>query len=65
MAKVIKSADEFKPVTCEFCGCVYEFEQGDLIDVETLYTYGKIINQRRLRCPYCLNWNKLESKNEK
>ena len=58
MSKIIKLSNA-KPITCACCGCVYEFESGDIVTVETMnYTYsGKQIVARKLECPNCLYLN--------
>ena len=67
MAKVIKSADKFKPITCQVCGCVYEFEKGDKVEVlnlEYLYDATLRVGGLILECPICGIANKLERKSE-
>ena len=39
MAKVIEPAYKFKPIKCSVCGCIYEFEKGDKIEMESV-AYG-------------------------
>ena len=67
MAKVIKSADKFKPIICQVCGCVYEFEKGDRIEALNL-EYRCDATPRvvglMLECPICGIANKLEKENE-
>ena len=67
MAKIIKGADKFKPITCGVCGCVYEFEKEDRLEVLNLvYGYDATphISGIMLECPICGISNKLEKENE-
>lgn len=66
MAKVIKPADKFKPIKCSVCGCTYEYEEGDKIEVAS---YAGIVGKplvvfRILCCPICSNENTLELEGE-
>lgn len=67
MPKIIKQSDKFKPITCGVCGCVYEFEKGDKLEVLNL-VYGRDATPRiggiMLECPICGILNKLEKENE-
>jgi rubredoxin len=67
MAKVIKQADKFKPITCVVCGCVYEFEKGDRIEalrLERGFDATLRVIELMLECPICGIANKLEKDNE-
>lgn len=67
MAKIIKQADKFKPITCQVCGCVYEFEKGDIIEVlnlERMANLTPMVVGLMLECPICGIANKLEKENE-
>lgn len=67
MAKVIKGADKFKPITCQGCGCVYEFEKGDKVEVLKLeYGFDATLRvaELMLECPICGIAHKLEKENE-
>jgi rubredoxin len=53
MSRIIKIPN-FMPITCNNCGCIYEFEAGDRIEaitIETSKTCFAITN--RLECPVC------------
>lgn len=68
MSKIIKEPNKFKPITCAFCGCVYEFEEGDRIEALNLkYEYDGTLrfSGRMLRCPICGIANKLMKENAK
>lgn len=55
-----------KPITCACCGCVYEFESGDMVITEEL-TYlisGTQIVSRKLKCPNCCYENDIAFENE-
>ena len=65
MAKVIKPAYKFKPIKCSVCGCTYEYEQGDNIEiVSACVEKNEIIVCRKLDCPICANGNTLEVEGE-
>ena len=64
MAKVIKPADKFKPIKCSVCGCTYEYEQGDHIEIFSAHGLNEIIVFRKLDCPVCGNDNTLEVEGE-
>ena len=65
MAKVIKPAYKFKPIKCSVCGCAYEYEQGDKIEiVSACVEKNEIIVFRKLDCPICANGNTLEIEGE-
>jgi len=64
MAKVIEPAYKFKPIKCSVCGCTYEHEQGDHIEVVSGYGMNEIIVIRKLDCPVCGNENTLEVEGE-
>ena len=66
MAKVIEPAYKFKPIKCSVCGCTYEYEEGDKIEVSS---YAVIVGKplvvfRTLCCPICSNENTLELEGE-
>lgn len=67
MAKIIKQANKFKPITCQVCGCVYEFEKGDKVEALKLEyrsdTTPRVLGLM-LECPICGIANKLEKENE-
>ena len=60
MSKILKLPNA-KPITCDCCGCVYEFESGDNVEVNysenCCYT---IIISRKLECPNCRFSNEIE-----
>lgn len=64
MAKVIEPAYKFKPIKCSVCGCTYEHEQGDHINVVTAHGINTVIVFRKLDCPVCGNENTLEVEGE-
>lgn len=66
MAKVIKPADKFKPIKCSVCGCTYEYEEGDRIEIGSYSGIGggTLIVFRKLDCPVCGNDNTLEMEGE-
>lgn len=64
MAKVIEPAYKFKPIKCSVCGCIYEHENGDHIEVVSGYAINEIIVFRKLNCPVCGNENTLEVEGE-
>lgn len=65
MAKVIEPAYKFKPIKCSVCGCTYEHEQGDHIDIVSINPMGNtLIVMRKLDCPVCGNDNTLEVEGE-
>ena len=66
MAKVIEPAYKFKPIKCSVCGCIYEYEQGDHIEVASYSGIGggTLIAFRKLECPVCGNNNTLEVEGE-
>ena len=60
MAKIIKESKS-KPIKCECCGCVYEFESGDKIELTSIYVGGEgIVLSRLLDCPNCGQHNSVE-----
>lgn len=67
MSKIIK-APNAKPITCDCCGCTYEFESGDYVEViygNCCYDNGKIIViSKRLDCPNCHFSNEIEFEKE-
>ena len=64
MSKIIK-LPKIKPITCVCCGCVYEFESGDKLVVETAWRgYEKIVIRRKLCCPNCNNDNCIDFESE-
>lgn len=68
MSKIIK-LPKVKPITCVCCGCFYEFESGDKVDVvfaEYSNTLCKktVIVSRELECPCCHFSNKIEFERE-
>ena len=61
MAKIIKEAKAKQPITCKCCGCIYEFEKGDQVEVTTTYVYGEgIVSSKMLDCPTCGRSNTIE-----
>ena len=67
MAKVIEPAFKFKPIKCKICGCTYEFEKGDHIEVDCVavdYGNKNYVIRRTLVCPVCGNENNLEIEGE-
>jgi rubredoxin len=72
MSKIL-SFPKIKPIMCPICGCVYEFIQGDKLEVtqhkETfkgVAYFGEI--KLKLECPVCSTLNEIafeENKNEK
>lgn len=65
MAKVINPAYKFKPIKCSVCGCTYEYEKGDHIEVVSCCVgMNEIIVFRKLDCPICGNGNTLEVEGE-
>ena len=64
MAKVIEPAYKFKPIKCSVCGCTYEYEEGDHIEVVSLNPLGTLLVLRKLDCPICGNENDLELEGE-
>ena len=65
MAKVIKPAYKFKPIKCSVCGCTYEHEQGDHIEVlSACVGMNETVVFRNLDCPVCGNGNTLEVEGE-
>ena len=72
MAKII-STEHFRPVFCEFCGTLYEFEPGRdtihiLSDENAMRTAkGDFVGTTTmmLKCPVCGMGNKLERSNQK
>ena len=65
MSKVIEPSYKFKPIKCSVCGCTYEFEKGDKIEMESV-AYGdrQYLISRTLTCPVCGNENTLEVEGE-
>lgn len=67
MSKIIKFTNA-KPITCACCGCIYEFEGGDIIEVcsaNYMTADGKVIViERKLDCPNCNFSNKIEFEKE-
>lgn len=64
MSKIIQ-LPKSKPITCVCCGCVYEFESGDNLLVETVWGGDKeIVIKRMLPCPNCLCDNKIVFESE-
>ena len=72
MSKIVKLPNA-KPITCACCGCVYEFESGDTVDViysNYCYADGKpIVISKQLSCPNChfsneIKFGKDNSENE-
>ena len=67
MSKILKLL-KAKPITCDCCGCVYEFESGDTVSV----IYGDyycangtpIVISKRLNCPNCQFSNEIEFEKE-
>ena len=63
MSKIVKLPNA-KPITCACCGCVYEFERGDTVEVvygEYCYANGTpIVVSKRLSCPNCHFSNEIE-----
>lgn len=65
MAKVIEPAYKFKPIKCSVCGCTYEFEQGDHLEIDSVvYGEKQFLARRTLVCPVCKNDNNLETEGE-
>lgn len=63
--KIIKEP-KFKPVTCGFCGCIYEYEKGDKIECRCFQTCDRIVTKNMfLSCPVCNADNKLYFYHEK
>ncbi len=67
MSKIIKMPTA-KPITCKCCGCVYEFESGDIVQVlyaDCCYADGEMpVISRRLSCPNCNFNNEIEFEKE-
>lgn len=67
MSKILKLPNA-KPITCACCGCVYEFERGDNVDVSFanyMRADGKVIVVgRKLECPFCNFNNEIEFEKE-
>ena len=63
MSKILKLPNA-KPITCACCGCTYEFESGDTVQViYKNYCHGDgtpIVISKRLDCPNCHFSNKIE-----
>lgn len=65
MAKILEQPKS-KPITCEVCGCKYEFENGDTVHTTVVEQRNvgrnaqRIIIARRLDCPACGNSNDIE-----
>ena len=63
MSKILKLSSA-KPITCACCGCIYEFESGDTVEViygEYLSAGGTpIVISKRLHCPNCHFSNEIE-----
>lgn len=64
MSKIIKLS-KAKPIKCQCCGCVYEFESGDKVDVvftefSNAFCKKTVIGSRELECPCCHFANKIE-----
>ena len=63
MSKIIKLPNA-KPITCACCGCVYEFESGDTVEViyaEHFCADGTpTVISKRLNCPNCDFSNAIE-----
>lgn len=65
MAKVIKHAYKFKPIKCSVCGCTYEHEEGDRIEICAYEIERRnYVVLRKLDCPVCGNDNNLELEGE-
>jgi hypothetical protein len=66
MSQILKFP-ETKPVVCKYCGCIYQYEDGDVVNIEqhdALDIKGdwKIGKYRlELECPVCLHPNTLET----
>lgn len=64
MSKIIEFP-KTKPIRCMYCGCLYEYEQGDRVEVEGTqlrnrcgsWVYSE--NLIKLPCPVCGNGNTL------
>jgi hypothetical protein len=67
MSKIIKEQDKFKQVKCLVCGCVYEYDKGDNIEIINLQrtSSGNIAPcfTLLLKCPICEQYNVLEKDN--
>lgn len=69
MAKIINYGNA-KPIYCVCCHSTYQWEYGDKIETEEIYTIdGNKIIARRLECPNChysndIEFIKEENKNE-
>lgn len=61
--KIIKEP-KFKPIKCH-CGCEFEHEIGDAVEVKTLYGYKTIVRLCYVRCPVCGSKNALTKELDK
>ena len=63
MSKILRLTNA-KPITCDCCGCTYEFESGDTVEViygEYICADGTpIVISKRLDCPNCHFSNEIE-----
>lgn len=63
MSNILKLPNA-KPITCACCGCVYEFESGDIVSV--IYSDyccadgTPTVISKRLDCPNCHFSNEIE-----
>ena len=55
---------KFEPVTCECCGCLYEFERGDDITIVRTYYRDRAETSAHISCPICGSSNQLRFKEE-
>ncbi|MGN0804382.1 MAG: hypothetical protein ACI4MS_03260 [Candidatus Coproplasma sp.] len=62
--KIIKGP-KFKPITCPVCGCVYEYEIGDIITtISARYNSSRINTRMEIACPICGAENELQLQKE-